>query len=37
LTGSIKFVGPIRAGLERASARETPVRVAAGALAQQRL
>ena len=37
LTGSIKFLGPIRAILERASARETTVRVAAGALARQLL
>ncbi len=32
LTGAIKFLGPIRSVLERASARETTVRVAAGAL-----
>ena len=37
LTGAIKHLGPIRAILERASARETSVRVAAGALARQLL
>ncbi len=37
LSGSVKFLGPIRAVLERASARETAVRVAAGALAKQLL
>ncbi len=37
LTGAIKFLGPIRGILERASARETAVRVAAGALARQLL
>src|SRR4249920_3443945 len=37
LTGAIKFLGPIRGILERASARETTVRVAAGALAKQLL
>jgi chorismate synthase len=37
LTGAVKFLGPIRAILERASARETAVRVAAGALAKQLL
>jgi len=37
LTGAIKFLGSIRAILERASARETTVRVAAGALARQLL
>ncbi len=37
LTGAIKFLGPIRGILERASARETTVRVAAGALARQLL
>jgi chorismate synthase len=37
LTGAIKFLGPIRAVLERASARETTMRVAAGALSQQLL
>ncbi len=37
LTGAIKHLGPIRAILERASARETTVRVAAGALAKQLL
>jgi chorismate synthase len=37
LTGSIKFLGPIRSILERASARETTVRVAAGSLAKQLL
>lgn len=35
LSGSIKYLGTIRAVLERASARETAVRVAAGALAKQ--
>ncbi|MDA7950163.1 MAG: chorismate synthase [Pirellulaceae bacterium] len=35
LTGAIKHLGSIRAILERASARETAVRVAAGALARQ--
>jgi chorismate synthase len=35
LSGSMKYLGPIRAILERASARETTVRVAAGALAKQ--
>ena len=35
LTGAIKFLGPIRGILERASARETSVRVAAGGLAKQ--
>ena len=35
LSGSIKYQGPIRAILERASARETAGRVAAGALAKQ--
>lgn len=35
LTGAVKFLGPIRGILERASARETTVRVAAGALAKQ--
>lgn len=35
LTGAIKFLGSIRGVLERASARETTVRVAAGALAKQ--
>ena len=35
LSGSIKYHGPIRAILERASARETAGRVAAGALAKQ--
>lgn len=34
LTGSIKYLGSIRAVLERASARETAVRVAAGGLAK---
>ena len=34
LSGSIKYLGSIRGVLERASARETAVRVAAGALAQ---
>ncbi len=37
LTGAIKFLGPVRAILERASARETTVRVAAGALTRQLL
>lgn len=37
LTGSIKFLGSIRGVLERASARETTVRVAAGALCRQLL
>jgi chorismate synthase len=37
LTGAIKYLGSIRGVLERASARETAVRVAAGALAQQLL
>lgn len=37
LTGAMKFLGPIRGVLERASARETAVRVAAGALAKQLL
>ena len=35
LNGSIKHLGSIRGVLERASARETTVRVAAGALAKQ--
>ncbi len=37
LTGAIKYLGSIRGVLERASARETAARVAAGALAQQLL
>ncbi len=37
LTGAIKYLGSIRGTLERASARETTVRVAAGALAEQLL
>ncbi len=37
LPGAIKYQAPIRAILERASARETAVRVAAGALAKQLL
>jgi chorismate synthase len=37
LTGAIKYLGSIRGVLERASARETTVRVAAGALANQLL
>ena len=37
LTGSVKHLGTIRGTLERASARETAVRVAAGALAKQLL
>jgi chorismate synthase len=35
LTGAIKYLGSVRGILERASARETTVRVAAGALARQ--
>ncbi|HUT91202.1 MAG TPA: chorismate synthase [Thermoguttaceae bacterium] len=35
LSGAIKYLGPIRAILERASARDTAGRVAAGALAKQ--
>ena len=35
LTGAVKFLGSIRNVLERSSARETAVRVAAGALAKQ--
>lgn len=35
LSGSQKYLGPIRGVLERASARETAARVAAGALARQ--
>ncbi|NLE39568.1 MAG: chorismate synthase, partial [Pirellulaceae bacterium] len=35
LSGALKYLGPIRAILERASARETAARVAAGALARQ--
>jgi len=35
LNGAIKYLGPIRAILERASARDTAGRVAAGALAKQ--
>ena len=35
LTGAIKYLGSIRGVLERASARETTARVAAGALARQ--
>jgi chorismate synthase len=35
LSGSIKYLGTIRPILERSSARETTVRVAAGALARQ--
>jgi chorismate synthase len=35
LTGAIKYLGSIRGVLERASARETAARVAAGALATQ--
>ncbi len=34
LTGAVKYLGSIRGVLERASARETTVRVAAGALAK---
>jgi len=37
LTGAVKFLGSIRGVLERASARETTVRVAAGGVAQQLL
>jgi chorismate synthase len=37
LSGSVKYLGTVRAILERASARETAVRVAAGALAKQLL
>lgn len=37
LTGAIKYLGSIRGVLERASARETTARVAAGALARQLL
>lgn len=37
LTGAIKYLGSIRGVLERASARETAVRVAAGALVKQLL
>ncbi len=37
LTGAMKYLGPIRGVLERASARETTVRVAAGAVARQLL
>lgn len=37
LTGAIKYLGSIRGVLERASARESTVRVAAGAMAQQLL
>jgi chorismate synthase len=37
LSGSLKYLAPIRAILERASARETTARVAAGALAKQLL
>jgi chorismate synthase len=37
LSGAMKYLAPIRAILERASARETTVRVAAGALAKQLL
>ena len=37
LSGSMKYLGSIRAILERASARETAARVAAGALAKQLL
>ena len=37
LTGSVKYMSSVRGILERASARETTVRVAAGALAKQLL
>ena len=37
LSGAMKYLAPIRAILERASARETAVRVAAGALTKQLL
>ncbi len=37
LAGAIKYLGPVRAILERASARETAARVAAGSLVKQLL
>jgi chorismate synthase len=37
LSGAVKYLGSIRGVLERASARETAVRVAAGAMAKQLL
>ncbi|HRF00017.1 MAG TPA: chorismate synthase, partial [Pirellulaceae bacterium] len=37
LTGAIKYLGSVRGILERASARETAARVAAGSLAKQLL
>ena len=37
LSGAMKYLAPVRAILERASARETAARVAAGALAKQLL
>ncbi len=37
LTGAMKYLGPVRNILERASARETAVRVAAGGLCRQLL
>lgn len=37
MTGAVKYLGTIRGVLERASARETAVRVAAGSLAKQLL
>jgi len=37
LSGAIKYLGPVRSILERASARETAARVAAGGLARQLL
>lgn len=37
MTGAVKYLGSIRGVLERASARETAVRVAAGSLAKQLL
>jgi chorismate synthase len=37
LTGALKYLGPIRGVLERASARETAARVAVGSLAKQLL
>lgn len=37
LSGAVKYLAPIRVVLERASARETAVRVGAGALAKQLL
>jgi len=37
LAGALKYLGPVRSVLERANARETAVRVAAGALTRQLL